>query len=147
MFKENMTWWNADRICKSKGGHLAFLDDDYSRSTCTKRALQTCFRDGRQISMAYVNSKTDTTGSSSCSIYMEKGKPELVNCSEEHPFICERPIRKYYQYRSAFLLRSSYPYGVNLSVEENHMQRYTLYRLQALILSLCVLHLQTAKKS
>ena len=92
MFQENMTWWNATRICQSYGGHLAHLGDDNSRSTCVKRALQTCFRDGRQISMAYVNSKTNISGSPNCSTYMENEQSAFVNCSEEYPFICERPI-------------------------------------------------------
>ena len=118
MFEENMTWSNAESTCQNYGGHLAYLEDDQSRSTCAKRALQTCFRDGPQIDMAYTgltnifdltyrwvrdNSMTNLSssqmlpphlGSRYCSTFT-KNTIEFVNCSLEYPFICERSIRKY----------------------------------------------------
>ena len=113
MFQENMTWSNAERICQSYGGHLAYLEDTQSRTTCAKKLLQTCFRDGPQIAMAYVgltnifeladyrwvrdNSMANPTLSTSrlCSTFSENLQMALGTCSEEYPFICERPLRRY----------------------------------------------------
>ena len=113
MFQENMTWSNAERTCQSYGGHLAYLEDNQPRTTCAKKVLQTCFRDGPQISMAYVgltnifdlgayrwvrdNSMNNTphTGSRVCSTYSNDDLVGLNNCSVEYPFICERPLRRY----------------------------------------------------
>ena len=113
MFQENMTWSNAERTCQSYGGHLAYLEDTESRTTCAKKLLQTCFRDGPQIDIAYVgltnifdladyrwvrdNSITNLTpsGSRMCSTFSENLLVGLDTCSEEYPFICERPLRRY----------------------------------------------------
>ena len=117
MFQENMTWSNAERSCQSYGGHLAGLESNQSRTNCFKRTLQTCFRDGPQISVAYVgltnifdvatyrwvgdNSigklglsymSEPNRGSRHCSTYTEIETLGFVNCSVKHPFICERSI-------------------------------------------------------
>ena len=137
MFEENMTWSNAESTCQNYGGYLAYLEDDQSRSTCAKRALQTCFRDGPQIDMAYAgltnifdltyrwvrdNSMTNLSssqmlplppGSRYCSTFTDN-TIGFVNCSLEYPFICERNIRKYSNHFLSFLvlLKSTPPMKV-----------------------------------
>ena len=113
MFPENMTWSNAERICQSYGGHLAYWEDNQSRTTCAKKVLQTCFRNGPQIAVAYVGIRdifnlTDypwvksnsmrnltLTGSRLCSTFSEDLLVGVSNCSVEYPFICERPLGRY----------------------------------------------------
>ena len=120
LFQENITWSNAERTCQSHGAHLASLEGNQSRSTCVKRALQTCFRDGPQIGVAYVgltnifdngtyrwvadNSEANFSypkipqfplDSRHCSIYMENEQLGNVSCSVEYPFICERRTCKH----------------------------------------------------
>ena len=108
-----MTWSNAERICQSHGGHLAYLEDTQSRTTCAKKLLQTCFRDGPQIARAYVgltnifnltdyrwvkdNSMSNLmlSGSGLCSTFDKDLQVRLSNCSVEYPFICERPLCRY----------------------------------------------------
>ena len=119
LFQENLTWSNAERMCQSYGGHLADLEDSQSRTTCAKIALQTCFRDGPQVDVAYVGltnifdistyrwvrdnsmaifrssefgSLQFRRDSQHCSAFMETESLKLVDCSLEYPFICERPI-------------------------------------------------------
>ena len=122
MFQENMTWSNAERICQSYGGHLAYLEDTQSRTTCAKKVLQTCFGDGPQIAVAYVgltnifdltayrwvrdNSMRNITATASrlCSTFNVGELLGLDNCSVEYPFICERPLRRYLSCLSTLLV-------------------------------------------
>ena len=50
MYEETELWMNAERSCQIEGGHLANVQDFPSVARCANTALETCFRNGQQMS-------------------------------------------------------------------------------------------------